>query len=90
MKFLPPGYNTKELEQPAKNKWRWQWLSEVDSKGVKWSDWLQKIEVCGVAFCSLCGKTINYKSNGKKALKLHCEDANHQKNHRVVKTNTVK
>ena len=70
MKFLPPGYNTKELEQPAKNKWRWQWLSEVYSKGVKWSDWLQKIEVCGVAFCGLCGKTINYKSNGKKALKL--------------------
>ncbi|XP_053379949.1 snRNA-activating protein complex subunit 1-like [Mercenaria mercenaria] len=31
-------------------------------------------------------KTIYYKSNGKKGLKLHCEDAKHQKNTQVVKT----
>ena len=30
MKFLPAGFNTKDLEKGTKNKWRWEWLSEVD------------------------------------------------------------
>ncbi|KAL5013564.1 hypothetical protein ScPMuIL_007834 [Solemya velum] len=66
MKFLPPGFNTKALEKEAKNKWRWEWLTENDSKGEKWSAWLKKPDVMGIAFCEVCAKTINYKSNGKK------------------------
>ena len=69
MKYLPPGYNTKELEKDVKNKWRWEWLSEVDEDGGKWGTWLKKPDISGVAFCELCGKTINYKSSGKKGLK---------------------
>ena len=30
MKFLLPGYNTKDLESKQSNKWRWAWLSECD------------------------------------------------------------
>ena len=36
MMFLPMGYNTKDLKKALKNKWRWEWLSEVDKDGDKW------------------------------------------------------
>lgn len=35
MKFLPPGYNTKDLESKQSNKWRWAWLSECDTNLLK-------------------------------------------------------
>ncbi|KAL5016272.1 hypothetical protein ScPMuIL_005861 [Solemya velum] len=88
-KFLPPGFNTKALEKEAKNKWRWDWLTENDSKGEKWSAWLKKPDVMGIAFCEVCAKTINYKSNGKKALRHYAEDEAHKRNVRTVKTNQV-
>ncbi len=75
MKFLPPGYNTKELEKGVKNKWRWEWLGEVDASGEKWSKWLKKPDKVGIAFCEVCAKSINYKSNGKKSKfssNIHC------------------
>ncbi|KAH3724684.1 hypothetical protein DPMN_050507 [Dreissena polymorpha] len=39
--YLPPGYNTKELECGVKNKWRWEWPIERDSRGEKWEDWFK-------------------------------------------------
>jgi len=89
MKFLPTGYNTKDLEKDVKNKWRWEWLSERDSRGEQWSVWLKKPDAKGVAFCEVCARTINYKSNGKKALRLHAEDETHKKNAKIVKGNQV-
>ncbi len=44
MKFLPPAYNTKDLESKQTNKWRWAWLSECDTNGEKWEIWLKKPE----------------------------------------------
>ena len=32
-----------------------------------------------------CGKTISYKSSGKKAFHLHAEDAKHKASFRTVK-----
>jgi hypothetical protein len=61
---LLSGYNTKHFEADIKNKWRWEWLSEGDSCGEKWGEWLQKPEARRITFCQLCNKTINYKSNG--------------------------
>lgn len=89
MKFLPPGYNVKALETDVKNKWRWEWLSECSKSGEKWTEWLCKPEISGVAFCIVCGKSIKYASNGKKAMRLHAEDDTHKKNVRAVKTNQV-
>lgn len=89
MKYLPPGYNTKDLEKDVKNKWRWEWLNDVDADGVKWVQWLKKPEISGVAFCEACGKTINYKSSGKKAFRIHANDANHKKNVRTIQSNQV-
>ncbi|XP_060584206.1 uncharacterized protein LOC132740343 [Ruditapes philippinarum] len=89
MKCLPPGFNTNDLEKGAKNKWRWEWLAEKDSKGEKWDAWLKKPNAMGIAFCEACSKTINYKSNGKKVLRNHAEDEDHKKNLRTVKTNQV-
>ena len=90
MKILPVGYNTKQLEANIKNKWRWEWLSESDSRGEKWGDWLQKPEASGMAFCQYCNKTMNCKSNGKKSIRLHAEDAAHLQNKKIVKTNQVR
>ena len=89
MKYLPPGYNTKELESDVKNKWRWDWLNERAADGENWAEWLKKPDLSGVAFCEACGKTINYKSSGKKVFRLHAEDAYHKKNRQVIKTNQV-
>ncbi|KAH3749420.1 hypothetical protein DPMN_183918 [Dreissena polymorpha] len=87
--YLPPGYNTKELESGVKNKWRWEWLNERGSLGEKWGDWLKKPNTPGSAYCEICFKTINYKSNGKKAFKSHAEDVTHLKNYRTWKSNQV-
>ena len=40
--YLLPGFDTKELESDVKNKWRWEWLHERDSRGEKWGDWFNK------------------------------------------------
>ena len=50
MKYLPPGFNTKALEESVKNKWRWEWLNERDAQGEKWAQWLKKSDVNGIAF----------------------------------------
>jgi len=89
MKYLPLGYNTKDLEKHVKNKWRWEWLNEVEADGGKWGQWLKKPEISGVGFCEACGRTINYQSSGKKALRIHADDANHKKKVRTIKTNQV-
>ena len=89
MKFLERNSDTKLLEKEVKNKWRWEWLDETDSLGQKYGEWLKKPDAMGMAFCDACGKTISYKSSGKKALRLHSEDSNHRKNLRTVKSNQV-
>ena len=79
MKFLQPGIDVKKLDASAKNKWRWQWMSEKDKMGRPFSRWCQKIDGAGLAFCELCNKTLNYGSNGKRALQKHSDDADHLK-----------
>ena len=90
MKFLPDGFNIKELERNVKNKWRWEWLKETDVNGDNWGDWLRKPDIAGAAFCECCGKTIKYGSSGKKGLKNHASDLNHLKKKKTVKTNQVR
>ena len=53
MKFLPAGYNTKELEKQSKgsNNWRWLWLNEIDSEGDKWGLWLRKPDISEFQSC---------------------------------------
>lgn len=89
MKFLPAGYDIKELEKGSKNKWHWEWLSEVDTAGDKWEQWLKKPDIAGVAFCECCAKTIKYGSSGKKCIKNHANEANHMKNKTTVKKTQV-
>ena len=83
MKYLPPGFNTKALEEGVKNKCRWEWLNERDAQGEKWAQWLKKSDVNGIAFCDVCSKSINYKSKAKKAMRLHAKDETHRKNARL-------
>ena len=90
MKFLPAGYNTDDQERKQTNKWRWQWLNEVDSEGDKWGLWLRKPDIAGVAFCEFCSKTIKYGSSGKKAIRSHADkDEKHKSAKKTVRTNQV-
>ena len=72
----------------AKNKWHWGWMEERDSEGQKYGEWLKKPDTMGMGKSS--GKNVNYKSSGKKALRLHAEDASHKKSLRTVKSNKVR
>jgi len=89
MKFLDKGTNVKVLEKDVKNKWRWEWLEETDESGQKYEKWLKKPDIHGVCFCVPCGKTISYKSSGKKAVKSHSTDNMHKRNVVIIKTNQV-
>ena len=90
MKFLVRNSDTKLLEKDAKNKWRWEWMEERDSQGQTFDEWLKKPDTTGMTFCDACGKTINYKSSGKKALRLHAEDSNHKMSLKTIKSNQVR
>jgi hypothetical protein len=89
MKFLHEGFNTKDIKKSTKNKWRWEWLSKCDRNGDNYGNWLKKPDVPGVAFCTVCRKTIKYGSSGKKRIKTHTDDPNHMKNKLTVKHNQV-
>ena len=51
---------------------------------------MQKPEIAGVALCKPCGKTIKYKSYGRKALRLHAEDTDHTEIWCIAKSNPVR
>ena len=62
-------------------------LSRPEVRGVPR---LKKPDNSGMAYyCDACGKTISYKSSGKKAFHLHAEDAKHKASFRTVKSNQV-
>lgn len=74
MKFIPPGFITKDLHKSLKNEWRWEWCSERLS-WRKMGRMAEKILTHWVShFVNFFSKTICYKSNGGKALRLHGED----------------
>jgi hypothetical protein len=61
----------KNVEKGVKNRWRWGWLDEKDKNGVELRAWVQKIDSSGVAFCTVCLKSVKYGTSGKtKLMKL--------------------
>lgn len=79
MKFLPPGFNTNELEKECKIQVELGLVGRKGLKVKKWDAWLKKPNVMDIAFCEVCSKTISYKSNGKKVLRNHAEDVDYKK-----------
>ena len=59
------------MEIAVTDRKRFVWL------GIEWM--VQKIDKAGLAFCELCCQTINYGSNGKRALHKHINDPDHLK-----------
>ena len=96
-RFIDEGTDIKEREKNVKNKWRWDWLDHpkpISNKPEdrilekdKWRVWLRKLDCPGKVFCTVCSETINYGSNGKKALNNHASSETHKKNSRVVQSN---
>lgn len=90
MKFLDKGTNVKVLEKDVKNKWRWEWLEEIDESGQKYEKWLKNrtYTVCFVIPAER-QSVFNYKSSGKKAVKSHSTNNMHKRNVVIIKTNQV-
>ena len=65
--------NIKKIDEKAKNKWNWTWLQEKDANGDYLSDYLRKIDACGLSFCIYCSKTLSYGSTGKSDLLKHAK-----------------
>ncbi|GBM63510.1 hypothetical protein AVEN_73790-1 [Araneus ventricosus] len=53
-----------------------------DQNEVSFSEWCKKINEVGHCFCFVCPKKVNYRNNGKKALKKYADDKVHKKNFR--------
>lgn len=78
MKTLPEGSDVTSLEKTVKNRWKWDWLEEWDSDGVKFSDWCRKVDIPGGCVCVPCGKTLLYGNRGKRSLLAHAGDQAHK------------
>lgn len=73
-----------KVEKGVRNRWRWDWIEEKDSEGKKFRSWVEKMDAPGVAFCTVCLKSIKYGSSGKKKLREHADHAEHQKNTKIT------
>ena len=67
--------NAKKIDEKVKNKWNWAWLQEKDVNGDYLSDYMRKIDACGLAFCIYCNKTLSYGSTGKSDLFKHAKSS---------------
>ena len=88
-KFVERGDDdaaVRSIDQDVKNKWNWKWMErEVD--GCHLSDFIRKLDKCGLAFCVWCSSEIKYGSNGAKALMQHCSQGKHTAQVKARKTN---
>lgn len=78
MEFIEKDNAASIDDTGIRNKWRFEWLEERDSKHCKLGVWCRKINKAGHCFCVLCNRYINYGSNGKKVLFKHSMDNEHQ------------
>ena len=44
----------------AKNKWKWDWVSNTPLEGV-----IKKALIDGTAYCKVCMKTVKYGTSGQ-------------------------
>lgn len=78
IEFLEEADGLKICDKGIKNKWRFEWLREVDGQGISIGTWCKKINQVGHCFCIVCNTPLNYGSNGKKVLFKHSKQSNHQ------------
>ena len=72
MEFATTTDDVREIDKTVRNKWRWDWL-----ENDKMKQYLRKVKQPGQAFCTICKKTLQYQSSGKKDLKQHVTSPPH-------------
>ena len=77
MQFLTSEIEARKVDSQCKNKWKKEWLNEMDSLNRPFGLWYKKADEAGTAWCHLCSKRLVYKSNGKKSLHAHAVDPTH-------------
>ena len=63
---------------PQDTKYSPEWEKLIDSRGVKFSEWLRKLDENN-AFCGPCNQNISVSNTGKKAVIKHSNSKRHQK-----------
>ena len=78
-----------DIDKSVRNKFKWQWLQEKVDYSFKTGKLagvtqhiivgkvLAKSTKPGYAWCNVCEDEINYGSSGKRALKIHLQQAKH-------------
>ena len=77
--------NIDALDSMFKNKFRWDWLSQQDSRGDWYGEYVIKINTPGYALCTWCNRVMVYGSMGVKSLKSHSSSSKHLKKRALYK-----
>ena len=83
MDFATKKDDVRKIDADAKNKWRWNWL-----EGNKMMEqYIQKLKLCGQAYCTLCNQTLRYQASGKRDIERHLTSPPHLSKLETVRTN---
>lgn len=78
--------NAVDVDKGMKNGWKWEWL-ERSVEGTQLGQFMRKLNVPGVALCSICQSEINYSGRGWNSLGQHVKKKKHRDNVTIKKTN---
>lgn len=86
--FEPVGRNAdiKLIDRSVKNRFRLSRLEEKDPNGDFLSEYVQKINSEGYAYCTWCDEMLKYGGNGKSDLKNHAKCEKHKWSKFRIKT----
>jgi hypothetical protein len=78
--------DVKVIDKGIKNTFKWEWLEKkVNDEFV--SKYIRKINIKGVALCSVCNKRISYAGRGWKSLEQHLKKKLHRDNVKIQESN---
>ena len=60
MPWLKEGESVAEIDATVRNKWRWEWMNEVDADKQPHRLWVVKLDRAGVCLCHICNAEIKY------------------------------
>ena len=66
MIIVDRSVNVRKIDATCRDKFKWEWLEDLDDDGVYYSDYVKKLNAAGKVMWSVCKSTVTYSSSGKK------------------------
>ena len=66
MVIVDRSADVRKIDATCRDKFKWEWLEDLDDDGVYYSDYVKKLNAAGKVMWSVCKSTITYGSSGKK------------------------